>query len=108
MSHYGIGMQTSLQSNYAQEETPATYQKNVQRLTVITHTAASQAERLARTHLLQIGQQMSDCREVNCMTEEGNTQKIASKGIQLTLTAELLQSMIQARELASQNAKKQK
>ena len=58
MSHYGIGMQTSLQPSYAQEE--------------------------------------------------GTTQKIHSKGIKLTLTAELLQSMIQARELASQNKKNSK
>jgi hypothetical protein len=45
---------------------------------------------------------------MRCSIEEGNTQKIQSKGIKLTLTAELLQSMMQARELASQNNKNSK
>lgn len=108
MSHYGIGMQTSLQSSYAQEETPPSYQSNVTRLAAIPQTSASQAERSVRTRLLQLGQQITNCREIACSIEEGDTQKMLSKGIKLTLTAELLQSMMQARELAIQNNKNSK
>lgn len=108
MSHYGIGMQTSLQPSYAQEETPPSYQRNLTRLVTNSHTTSSQSERSVRTRLLQIGQQISNCREIACSIEEGTTQKIHSKGIKLTLSAELLQSMIQARELASQNKKNSK
>ena len=105
MSHYGIGMQTSLQPSYAQEESPPSFQNNMPRLSILPNAAVSQTERSVRTRLLQIGQQITNCREMACSIEEGTTQKIHSKGIKLTLTAELLQSMIQARELASQNKK---
>ena len=38
MSHYIIGMQTSLQPSYAQEESPPNYQKNIPRLSTLpTH-----------------------------------------------------------------------
>jgi hypothetical protein len=108
MSHYGIGMQTSLQPSYAQEETPPSYQSNVTRLATLSQTSASQSERSVRTRLLQIGQQITNCREMACSVEEGDAQKMLSKGIKLTLTAELLQSMMQARELAIQNNKNSK
>lgn len=108
MSHYVIGMQTSLQPSYAQEESPPNYQKNIPKLSTLPNTSVSQTERAVRTRLLQIGQQITNCREMACSIEEGNTQKIHSKGIHLTLTAELLQSMMQARELASQNNKNSK
>ena len=108
MSHYGIGIQTSLQSSYAQEETPPSYQRNLNRLAANSGTTSSQSERSVRTRLLQIGQQITNCREMACTVEEGNAQKMLSKGIKLTLTAELLQSMIQARELASQHKQNSK
>jgi hypothetical protein len=108
MSHYEIGMQTSLQPSYAQDETPPNFQNNLNRLSILPNTYVTQTERSVRTRLLQIGQQITNCREMACSIEEGTTQKIQSKGIKLTLTAELLQSMIQARELASQNKKNHK
>lgn len=108
MSHYNIGMKTSLQSSYAQEESPSNYQSNLSRLSILPNTAVSQTERSVRSRLLQIGQQITNCREMSCSIEEGNAQKIKSKGIKLTLTAELLQSMIQARELTIQNNKNRK
>ena len=63
MSHYGIGMQTSLQPSYAQEESPRSFQNKMPRLSILPNASVSQTERSVRTRLLQIGQQITNCRE---------------------------------------------